>query len=143
MSLGHVLWARQAGMDKQLDRTARHVLWALALHANRKGESWPSAEVVADECGLKRHAVIKAFGRIAKAKVVGVRKRSGFTIVWTFPKLSTARCSPALPVALTPSGVAGDYNGCSAGLHEASKEAAKKQPTGRAAFFLPGSGWIR
>jgi hypothetical protein len=138
-----VLWARQAGVDKQLDRTARHVLWALALHANRKGEAWPSEEVLAEECGLNRVAVIKAFGRIAKAKVVGVRKRPGFTIVWTFPKLSTARGSPALPVALTTSVVARSYNGGSAELPEASKEATKKQPTGRNAFFLPGSGWIR
>jgi len=143
VSLGHVLWARQAGMDKQLDRTARHVLWALALHANRKGESWPSAEVVADECGLKRHAVIKAFGRIAKAKVVGVRKRSGFTIVWTFPKLSTARGIPAIPVSPTPSEVSQRYNGGSAEIPEASKEASKKQLAARSAFFLPGSGWIR
>jgi hypothetical protein len=143
VSLGHVLWARQAAVDKALGSTAAHVLWALALHANRAGRAWPSADTLAEECMLHPKVVSRMLVRIEAAGLLEVRRRPGFTTMWTFPTLSTA----VQPAAGVPLRVGGGPTHSGGGSHselgEGSKEVSKEASGARGAYFLPGSGWIR
>ena len=68
MTMSHVLWARRAAADRQLDPTTRLVLLTLATYASRTGAAWPSAQTLAGDCGLHRETVRQRLASLAEVR---------------------------------------------------------------------------
>lgn len=79
-------WAVDAARAKQLDRTARWVLVAMAYYASPKwGRSYASVSSLVEMTGLGERTVRRALERIRQSEVVDVTIRAGQTAIWVFP----------------------------------------------------------
>ena len=91
-------WAHELATDKRLPLTVARVLFTLAYHAGpTSGRSFPSVETLADETGLGRRTIQRAFGEIERrrdpdsgewAGLVDTIRRTGNggTTIWLFPQ---------------------------------------------------------
>lgn len=99
-------WVR-CGILPYLSPRARIVMLALGSHVNSTGDAWPSAEILAKECGLKRGQIYPALEELEKAGIftgMGRIKLRNYNVegptIYRLNRLDSARTS--MFMATTP-----------------------------------------
>jgi hypothetical protein len=133
-----VRWANASDLPstRHIGRHAvGRVLLGLAVHADRNGDAWPSAQTLADQIsGLSRWDVRNALDALESHGLIKRNGLRGRSIVWRL-----AIDMAGFPATSGAGDVAGEVAGTSAGYPAPKRREVKRTRPARAAAGDPGA----